>query len=1285
MMKQTVIEKLSGLQVLQNSLTVTPGFFERADNVTVVQDYIMTKRRGMRYSARFPSAQVINQLFNYGASVFATSQNKLYRLVQNVQTAQASVSNGSPTITITKANHGLTTGDFISDLNITNTDAIVAAFPKRTAAFYGIRQVTVTNANVYTVQASQNATATVTSGASAVSYYYYAAQTGQAVTITSSGVGTSRVAKANKNAYFTTDNGILKLEREDLPILKAGIPSGLDMQGTIGKSPSNISTGPFGANKQIAYKTVFGRRDANQNLVLGEPSEALVLRNIITDIASGSLSYNVGTHVLTITSTAHGLSNGDVIYLFNFVGTGATIEDGTPLPITFIDANTFSIDFDDIGITTITTVTSLSYGVSTTVYLTATIPSELDTTEYLYQIYRTTESVDVNTLPEENYRLVYEANLTSAFIAQGFLTFTDEVDQILVQSGSQLYTNPTAEGPLQENARPPFARDISLFRGYTFYANTIDYRTLDLAIVAPSLISNGDYVTFGTQNYIYRGNANNEPLGNESTTSPASTSSYVEVTQTNHGFILNDTIRLTAISGITGVSPGTFVISAVPSANTFRFATGASGSGTVTYEGLADSSGKRLVKRYIANGDTTLSESIALTARGTVKAFNRNANSTVYAKYVSPPNGAPGKMYFEAKNLSAVTFAVTVSNAGASSAFIPTVPTSGIAVSDTQTIRPNELRISKYNESEAVPRTNSILVGSESAAILREVPLRDSLIISKQDGVFRLNGDTTNNFSVSALDTTVILKSTNSFAVLNNSAYGLTNQGVVQITDNSVRIASREIEPLLSAVIGNPNIEDASCGISYESERTYMLSTLTPGRTGSVPDVCYVYNYLTNAWTTYSGEKALFHAGIVSSLDDKLMSVQSDSTFYINKERKDQTKVDFSEQEACVPILGSVIATASVLLGANKVSVTDTVAHGFEVGQLLTISNVPATFSAAFTGGDADISGLRVVTDIDSEYSFRYQASSASNLAAMGSVNFQVGISEQDVSVSVTTGDINATFTTSVPHNLVTGNPISVHTVSAAIAAALGATTDLTGYRTVSVVSPTSFSVKIAAVATGTASGTANISDRKQTKLRVTAITDSNYQPQVGDAIVCNNSIFLINAVERFSTTAYVLTLRFKYKRLSTDQAFINSAYKSSLRFSPLTFGNSSQLKQIGEFQATFRNNSSCTKLYVNFTTDAFVSCDGNDWDFAVGTTKAPIQFGGWGSLPWGRFPWGGGSSIQREFTTRPAVLLRMYVPKQAFIATFLQPVLEHKVAGEPFELQSIAVFQQTVTQRVSK
>jgi hypothetical protein len=1353
-MRQTTISKLSGLQVLQNSLTVNPGFFERADNVTILQDFIVTSRRGVRGHARLPAGQTINALFSYGDSAFSITQDTLYRIRTAAVTAQAVATVGSTAIVVRRAAHGLRDGDYIADFVLTNSDAFVAAFPKRQSNFYGSNQVTVQflqaaaragnevtvtqtahglqtgdtinvtastlgtavglgvktitvltantfkfsdtgpaqagtvtfqTLDAFRITATEPATATVSSGAAAASFRFYTVQGGQSIVVTDAGVRTSRALRSNQNLYFTSDNGVLKLERADLPVLKAGIPPGLDLQGVLGKSPTGVNTGPIEADRQVAYKILFGRKDANGNTNLGEPSEALVLRNALTSIATAAIN-DSALPVVTVTLVAHGLTTGETIFVSSAATTPAgKIPDRQAFIVTVTGVDTFNFNLSSVNITGVTDVASFSFGVRKSAALTFSIPSEIASSEFLYQVFRTTQSVSSTTLPEENYRLLEEANLTAAQLAQGFVDFTDEIDQILVQSGSQLYTNPTVEGPLQENARPPRAQDAVLFKNYVFYANTTGYRSMELAIVAPSLIANNDHVTLGGSGYVFKGNAANEPVGNERTTASATTSGYVEITRTNHGFTVGDTIRVVSATGLGGVAAGTYSVSVVPTANTFRFGTGASGTGTVTFEGVSDISGRRLVKLYVSNANVTFSEAVAFTARGFVKAVNRNAASVLYARYTSAPNATPGKMFFEAKNLNAATFSAIVSNAAATQAFLPDLPTTGTTVSDSQDRAPNELSVAKVSEPEAVPRTNKFPAGSKSAAILRILPLRDSLIILKEDGVFRLNGDTISNFSITALDTTVLCVATNSVVVLNNSVMAFSNQGVVQITDSSVRIVSREIEPLLTAVLGNPNIESLTSAVGYESERVYMLSTIRPNSKSATPDVIYVFNYLTNAWTTHSGADVLFLAGLVVESDDKLLLTQASARHMVNKERKDQTKVDFSGQEWCVPILVGTIASATAEAGSTQLVVSTIEDHGFAPGQLITLAQADSTLFTAFPSGAADVNGLRVVSTVLTPRLFTVQASAAATGSSAGTLTYVEFMSEASVVAQTTAGSPTVTITTSQPHGLVTGKSITVHSLGTAVGAAFALGSHLTGYRSVNVLSPTQFTVTATNAPTGTATGPVVISDKRQGRLQVTAITPTTFQPQVGDAIVTGNSIYTVTALTQFSTTAYVLKLRFRYKQLSTDLSFVHVGYKNSLRFAPLTFGDPGKLKYFSEFSATFRNSSSCTKMNVNFSTDAFVSVDGNAWDFAVGSNKQPFLFGGWGSLPWGQFPWGGGTSIQREFTTRPAVLLRMYVPKDAFVGVFLQPILEHRVAGEPLELQSISVFHQPVTQRVSK
>ena len=86
---------------------------------------------------------------------------------------------------------------------------------------------------------------------------------GPSIAITPNGVGVSRQFAAQGNSYFTTDNGVYKQEREDLPYLEAGLPPGLDVQ-----VERTDATGPIKADSQTAYRIVFGRKDAQGNFML---------------------------------------------------------------------------------------------------------------------------------------------------------------------------------------------------------------------------------------------------------------------------------------------------------------------------------------------------------------------------------------------------------------------------------------------------------------------------------------------------------------------------------------------------------------------------------------------------------------------------------------------------------------------------------------------------------------------------------------------------------------------------------------------------------------------------------------------------------------------------------------------------------------------------------------------------------------------------------------------------------------------------------------------------------
>lgn len=1357
-MKQSTVEKFSGLQVLQNSFTVPPGSFERLENCIISQDYLVSSRRGNSKWHQFQTLQAINDLFVYQTSYFAVSQDTLYRIFPTAVTATVSSFNLSAQISVRKLNHGIRHNDFIASFVLVNTDPFVAAFPKRQANFYGIRQVTsqftsaaARNANVVTVTstnhgmqtgdritvisstlspaivvatytitstgvnsftfpevaanssgnvtyttidsfkitADENATASVTSATNAASYRYYTVTTGVPVSVTVNGVVDARNAFANKNAYFTTDNGLLKLEREDLPVLEAGMPPGLDLEGFLTTSSTGLHTGPFLPNSQIGYRILFGRTDANNNFIVGAPSQFLYLRNTL--LTNKTCTYAMGPPiVVTITSVAHGLTAADVtagvgIYIYDAVTTGTAIPDGTRFPLYGVtDVDNFTINLTAAGFTGTTNMTSTSYGLATTPQLYFTIPSEILSTQYVYRIFRTSQSADQDTLPPVDFKLVDEQNLTTTQVANRFVSYLDETDDILVEGNTELYTNPTQEGELQANARPPRAKDVTTFKNHMFYANVTQYRSLFLNIVAPTNITSGDTITIGTQVYKFLGNGSNQPFGNETVIAAAvRAANVITVTWTNHGFATGDVVLVS--SSATLAATNGFKTITVTGANTFTFAdTGAAVAGTVTIEGAYDSTGRFFVKRTITATNATLAESIAETAKFLVKAINRNTNSTVYAQYISGPTDIPGRIYLIAKDVNATSYSVIASTTTTGEAFSPTLPTSGTTVSDTQESSPGQLYVSKFSEPEGVPIVNFFNVGSAAAEIFRIVALRDSVIISKADGIFRLNGDTVTNFTIVTLDNTVFCKASDSVGLLNNSVYMLSNQGVVQITDSGVRIVSRPIEPLLAAIISNPSLVAATSATTYESERLYLLSTIIPNSVGTIPTVTYCYNYLTDSWSTWNDAEVFFSTGLLSSLDDKEYLVQAANKNIIYKERKEQNRIDYSGQEYCIPVITAQDANVSVVNLSPTVTVTSPYEHGFLTGQIITVSRASGSLTSAIAGGAASINGVRVITVIN-DTTFTFQAANNFTLTTTGTLYYAKGVNETDVSASTTITSKVVSITCTFNHGLYTGQAIQVWSANAALLLGFTTPTDITGYRTVTVTSGTTFTVNATNSAIASVSGTFNFSDNTQINNYVTLQTPTNLVPQVGDAIIAANYMFTIFDIVRISSSAYVARLNIPYTQDSLALAFMNSAYKNLTRSTPITGGNTGLLKYFGEFQISFRNYTSCTQVNMNFANDSVNSATTKFWTFQVGSDRQSVGFSGWGVAEWGLFPWGGQVAIDRDFYTRPAVILRMYCPKEVFVGTFIQPIIEHRVAGEAFEMQSFSLFTQPVTNRTTK
>lgn len=103
-----------------------------------------------------------------------------------------------------------------------------------------------------------------------------------------------RSVQANKNIYFTTDSGIQKLDAIAGTIRPAGTPQGLDGSGT-----TTGASGWFPDQTQVAYRVVWGYVDANNNTILGAPSERIIVANNSGGTRNVSLTFTIPDDITT--------------------------------------------------------------------------------------------------------------------------------------------------------------------------------------------------------------------------------------------------------------------------------------------------------------------------------------------------------------------------------------------------------------------------------------------------------------------------------------------------------------------------------------------------------------------------------------------------------------------------------------------------------------------------------------------------------------------------------------------------------------------------------------------------------------------------------------------------------------------------------------------------------------------------------------------------------------------------------------------------------------------------
>lgn len=816
-MAESVLLKASGLYTFPNHLSsVPPGALIKASNVVINRDNIAESRRGFKLYGNTMGASstlTAHQLLNY--------KNRLIRHYgAGAGTTLEYDSDGSGTFTaFSVIFNGDTHSNTVVDSIASTAELEVGMFVSGSGIAAGTIIASITNNTslVLSITASTSLTATP------LTYGWNIAEVTSGLRIKS--------VESNGNLYFTSSEGIRKISilntsgYSSALITPAGGVKALDVRLTLNATPGFLT-----AQSVVAYRTLWGITDSNNNEILGTPSPRTVIRN--TDAS-----------------------------------------------------NTMTVDVK------------------------ITIPQGI-TTAHFYQVYRTAVLSDPASTqdPGDEEQLVYESNPTNSDLSNGYVSITDVTPETFRAGGANLYTNQNSgEGILQANDVPPLAYDVTTFKGYTFYSNTATRQRLNLSLLSIAALVSGTStltITDGTtlNTYTFK-------------TQTLSCHTHTSTTIDN----IVSTATLLAGQSISGadITPGTFIVEIID-ATSIKISQAATGSNTTTivagYESVSN--------KYIGLSQfATPGQQVDETALSLIHVINSNTSDIVYAYYLSGPADVPGLILLEGRKLNQLAFYLNVNDAATTGIeFNPALPISGSTVISTNEISPNRIYFSKFQQPEAVPIVNFIDVGPKDKAIVRILALRDNLFILKEDGVYRLSGLTT-PFSVYPFDFSTNIKAPDSAVVLNNLIYLYSSQGIGTISDTGVSVISRPIEDDIQKFVlpTYTNFIPATFGVSYESDRSYYLFTVT-NINDTIATQCFRFNTFTNSWTKLAIGK---RSGLVNSFDDQLYLGATDIN-KIEQERKNFDRTDFSDRELSMTLGAQAISGTSVTLSSlTNVSVGD--------------------------------------------------------------------------------------------------------------------------------------------------------------------------------------------------------------------------------------------------------------------------------------------------------------------------------------------------------------------------
>lgn len=713
------------------------------------------------------------------------------------------------------------------------------------------------------------------------------------------------------NHYLTSTLGVKRLE-SNYVVFNAGMPKALPLDLT---GPTAVLTR---AKISLLYTALTGNF-TNGLVVTGGTSGAhgtisiapangatgtLTLSGVSGTFTAGEIITDTSTGSATAgTSSANGfiVDHGVTAYRHTWCKKDADgiVMEGAPSGKTVV--------YNNAG------TTGYAAGLAANIVCRILLPKETGTvgtpltTAYFFKLYRSDATIpgpDGLSLPSsDDMALVAEQYITAGNISAGYVEITDTTTDVFrLINGERLYTNTATNGG------DPTPNEVDPTTPGIVMSN-------DPPPVAKDIVLFAECAFYG--NISYRHKLQFQLLSVSS----------------GQGLQTGDVFTVTP-----PVSSTTFTITAI--------APGAPSNG-----------------QFVVYTAALPSENAERTALNFCEAVNKcTTNDSVWAYYTpSADKGFGegfGKITLESRGDTGPNFTLTVS--AHPTAYSPQL-TGGLA--SAADIFPNGVAYSKPGQADAVPPISFQKLGRDDTNILKMHVLRDSLYIFTDDGLYRLDGRTQDDFSINEFELSFRLLGPEMSVVCDDAIYAWGIEGFAKITSSGVSYISNSIEPYIWQTVND-------LGLTWL--KTYGFATAYRNRhkvmwafpdTNSNKNCKYmlVYDTRMGAWSrwvflagndinTTTGHSC----GVVRASDDFLFLGQWNATASngsVFKERRAYTSADFIDDTYNTSTKGiqKIVTWSATTPSPEMMTLWDEFHVFWDVSPTISAWTTPTAASVTFT------------------------------------------------------------------------------------------------------------------------------------------------------------------------------------------------------------------------------------------------------------------------------------------------------------------------------------------------